>query len=114
MNTQTWKRPLLWLFAVCVMYTQELCYTQTFPPWSVMTLDTPRHHTESAMSHRASAAASAGGHDDDVIRDDDDERILVRKGCVARSVTAHWVRAKILAVFTAYVEFVSGWQHARN
>jgi len=31
-----------------------------------------------------------------------------------RWVSLYFMRVKILAVFTACVEFVSGWQHARN
>ena len=61
--------------------TQEVCFTQTFPPWSVMTLDTSRRY-----SGQASAAEEADRGDDVIHSVNESHRILVRKGCVDRSV----------------------------
>jgi len=62
---------------------QEVCYTQTFPPWSVMTLAT------GDVTGRHGDDGSDAEHD--VIDDVDhqqQQRILVRKGCVQRSVNS--------------------------
>ena len=55
---------------------QEVCYTQTFPPWSVMT-----------MSRSTVGVVDQSESDEAEPLDDEYEDILVLKGCVNRHVS---------------------------
>jgi len=62
----------------CVGVTQEVCYTQTFPTWSVMTMATTERSAVPLHTQTADVFAV------DVL--DETTDILVRKGCVSRTV----------------------------